>query len=63
MSQPNAQATFQVGNYIIFRKRIGKGAFSSIYKGYHQYKEIVAVKEISLETLNKYEKSLREHKL
>ena len=60
MSQPNAQATFQVGNYIIFRKRIGKGAFSSIYKGYHQYsKEIVAVKEISLETLNKYEKSLR----
>lgn len=60
MSQPNAQATFQVGNYVIFRKRIGKGAFSSIYKGYHEYsKEMVAVKEISLETLNKYEKSLR----
>ena len=60
MSQPNPQATFQVGNYVIFRKRIGKGAFSSIYKGYHQYtKEMVAVKEISLETLNKYEKSLR----
>ena len=60
MSQPHPQATFQVGNYVIFRKRIGKGAFSSIYKGYHQYtKEMVAVKEISLETLNKYEKSLR----
>ena len=60
MSQRTPQATFQVGNYVIFRKRIGKGAFSSIYKGYHQYtKEMVAVKEISLETLNKYEKSLR----
>ena len=53
-------ATFQVGNYIIFRKRIGKGAFSNIYRGYHQYsKEMVAIKEISLETLNKYEKALR----
>lgn len=60
MSHKSSNATFQVGNYIIFRKRIGKGAFSSIYKGYHQYsKEIVAIKEISLETLNKYEKSLR----
>jgi serine/threonine protein kinase len=53
-------ATFQVGNYVIFKKRIGKGAFSNIYKGYHQYsKEMVAIKEISLDTLNKYEKSLR----
>ena len=60
MSHKSSNATFQVGNYIIFRKRVGKGAFSSIYKGYHQYsKEIVAVKEISLDTLNKYEKSLR----
>ena len=52
--------TFQVGNYVIFKKRIGKGAFSNIYKGYHKHtKEMVAIKEISLETLNKYEKSLR----
>ena len=38
---------------------IVKGAFSSIYKGYNRYtKETVAVKEISLETLNKYESHL-----
>ena len=53
-------ATFKVGNYNVFRKRIGKGAFSSIYKGYNRYtKETVAVKEISLETLNKYESHLK----
>ena len=50
----NNLATFQIGNYVIFKKRIGKGAFSTIYKAYHkQSKETVAVKEISLDTLNK----------
>lgn len=53
-------ATFQVGNYEVFKKKIGKGAFSSIYKAYNKYsKEMVAVKEISLDTLNKYEKSIK----
>lgn len=53
-------ATFRVGNYVVYRKRIGKGSFSTIYKGYHKHsKEIVAVKEISLETLNKYEAALK----
>lgn len=53
-------ATFQVGDYIILKKRIGRGAFSTIYKGYNKYtRKTVAVKEISLETVNKYEKSLR----
>lgn len=53
-------ATFQVGNYVIFKKRIGKGAFSTIYKGYHKRtKETVAIKEISLDILNKYESALR----
>ena len=53
-------ATFEIGNYEVFKKRIGKGAFSSIYKAYNKYsKELVAVKEISLDTLNKYEKSIR----
>ncbi len=56
----NNLATFQIGNYVIFKKRIGKGAFSTIYKAYHKHsKETVAVKEISLDTLNKYESSLR----
>lgn len=53
-------ATFQVGDYIILKKKIGRGAFSTIYKGYNKYtRKTVAVKEISLETVNKYEKSLR----
>ena len=29
-------ATFQVGDYIILKKRIGRGAFSTIYKGYNK---------------------------
>ena len=53
-------STFEVGNYEIFKKRIGKGAFSTVYKGYNKRsKEIVAIKEISLDTLNKYEKSIK----
>jgi hypothetical protein len=43
--------TFRVGQYEIVKKRIGKGAFSSIYKGYHIYsRKVVAIKEISLDT-------------
>ena len=53
-------ATFRVGDYVVFKKRIGKGAFSTIYKGYHKHtKEMVAIKEISLETLNKFEGQLK----
>ena len=53
-------ATFEVGNYEIFKKRIGKGAFSVVYKGYNKItNELVAIKEISLDTLNKYEKSIK----
>ena len=52
--------TFSVGDYDIVKKRIGRGAFSNIYKAYHQYnKKVVAVKEISLDTLNKYEKMIK----
>lgn len=52
--------TFKIGEYDVFRKIIGKGAFSIIYKGYHRYtKKTVAIKEISLETLNKYESHLK----
>ena len=48
-------ATFQVSNYTIFRKSIGKGAFSTIYKGYDKKTmKVVAVKEISFEILKKY---------
>ena len=53
-------ATFQIKNYVVFKKRIGKGAFFFFFKGYHKYTtETVAIKEISLDTLNKYESSLK----
>ena len=56
----NRDATFQVKNYIIFKKRIGKGAFSNIYKGYNiKTKKVVAIKEIRLETNSKYKDSIK----
>ncbi len=49
--------TFEVKEYVIYKKKIGKGAFSKIYKGYHKYTKLkVAVKEITLDTLNKHKK-------
>tara|TARA_B100000795_G_C22800881_1_gene441861 strand:- start:1608 stop:2981 length:1374 start_codon:yes stop_codon:yes gene_type:complete len=56
----NHETTFQLRNYIVFKKRIGKGAFSNIYKGYDKKnKRVVAVKEICLETLSKYKDSIK----
>ena len=54
------QDTFQIKDYIVFKKRIGKGAFSNIYKGYDKKnKRVVAIKEICLETLSKYKDSIK----
>ncbi len=53
-------ATFEIKDYVIFKKRIGKGAFSTIYKGYNKNTKLqVAVKEITLETLNKHKKMFK----
>ena len=58
MSNPNS--TFQIKDYVVSKKRIGKGAFSNIYKGYDKKnKKMVAIKEICLDTLAKYKDSIK----
>lgn len=53
-------ATFEVKDYVIYKKRIGKGAFSTVYKGYNKNTKLqVAIKEITLETLNKHQKMFK----
>ena len=53
-------ATFQIKDYVVFKKRIGKGGFSNIYKGYDKKNQrMVAIKEICLDTLNKYKDSIK----
>tara|TARA_B100000768_G_C11269367_1_gene372645 strand:- start:827 stop:2182 length:1356 start_codon:yes stop_codon:yes gene_type:complete len=52
--------TFTIRDYIIQKKRIGHGAFSNIYKGYHKKtNKKIAVKEIKLDTINKYKDSIK----
>ena len=46
--------TFIIGNYVVDRKRIGRGSFSKIYKGIHKdTRQIVAVKKIELDNIKK----------
>ena len=47
------KTTFRVKDYVIYKKRIGKGAFSTIYRGYNRItKQQVAIKEITLDIEN-----------
>jgi len=56
----HSTATFEVQNYVIYKKRIGKGAFSTVYKGYNKINKLqVAIKEITLDTLNKHKKMFK----
>ena len=53
-------ATFQIKDYVVFKKRIGKGGFSNIYKAFDKKNQrMVAIKEICLDTLNKYKESIK----
>lgn len=52
--------TFNVGEYIVYRKRIGRGASGTIYKGYHRSsKKEVAIKEIQETNLHDIKKNIR----
>jgi serine/threonine protein kinase len=45
---------------VVFKKRIGKGGFSNIYKAYDKKNQrMVAIKEICLDTLSKYKESIK----
>ena len=56
----NITNNFRIGDYIIDKKRIGKGAFSTIFKGYHyQSKTVVAVKKMVLNKSNKLNKNIK----
>ena len=45
-------SNFKLGKYSVYKKRIGKGAFSTVYKGVNnENNKTVAIKEISLDTL------------
>ena len=51
---------FVLGDYIFTRKRIGKGAFSAVYKGKHKDTgKYYAIKEISFENLEKIRDSIK----
>lgn len=51
---------FVLGDYIFTRKRIGKGAFSTIYKGKHRASnKVYAIKEISFDNLEKIRDSIK----
>ena len=48
------ESTFKIKDYIVDRKRIGKGSFSTIYKCKNQYNKTFALKEITIDkTKNK----------
>ena len=43
-------STFDINEYVVNRKRIGKGSFSTIYKGYNKHsKKVFAIKEMSID--------------
>jgi serine/threonine-protein kinase ULK/ATG1 len=49
--------TFKLGKYLIFKNKIGKGTFSSVYKGIDSEKNIyVAVKKINRKGIDKMRK-------
>ena len=51
---------FVLGDYIFSRKKIGKGAFSVIYRGTHRIsKKVFAIKEISYENLSKIKNTIK----
>ena len=55
-----SDSTFILDDYVVNRKRIGKGSFSTIYKGYHKVtKRVYAIKEISVESVTKIKDNVK----
>ena len=52
---------YDVGDYIITNRRIGKGSFSTIYLGYDKYntKKKVAIKKMIVENISKLNKQIK----
>ena len=51
--------SFLVGNYVVNKKRIGKGAFSSVYLGKSPKNELVAIKKIEIDNIKKITSRIR----
>ena len=46
--------TFRLDNYLVFKKEIGRGSFSTVYKGINQNNnEEVAIKKINNKAISK----------
>ena len=58
-------SAFTIGKYKVFKKRIGRGAFSIVYKGVDtNTNKVFAIKEINLDSLSKNKENIkRETKL
>ena len=53
-------STFTLDNYSVDRKRIGKGSFSTIYKGKQNTTgKLYAIKEIPVENINKIKENIK----
>ena len=53
-------STFELDEYIVDKKRIGKGSFSIVYKAEHKLnKKLVAIKEISVDNISKIKENIK----
>lgn len=60
MFEKNYGNKFVVGEYLVEYKRIGKGSFSSVYRGYHQTtNKQVAIKKIELDSVKKIKQRIK----
>ena len=60
MFEKNYGNKFVVGEYLVEYKRIGKGSFSSVYRGYHQTtNNQVAIKKIELDSVKKIKQRIK----
>ena len=51
--------TLSIGNYIYYKQKIGKGSYSTVYKGYNKFNnKEVAIKRLKYDNLNEKNKLL-----